>query len=120
MISAHFSRNEFCCHCGNCSQSKDPTVDIKLIHILENLRSHFGLPVIINSGVRCRKYNSSVGGAVFSKHLEGRASDVVIKGVDPSDVHAYLESTYPDSYGLGKYNTFTHIDSRGVKARWGG
>ncbi|EFN9136236.1 serine/threonine protein kinase, partial [Escherichia coli] len=27
---------------------------------------------------------------------------------------------YPNQYGLGKYKTFTHIDSRSKKSRWHG
>jgi uncharacterized protein YcbK (DUF882 family) len=117
-ISAHFNRSEFACQCGNCPQSKDPTVDVKLIGILEDLRKHFKAPITITSGNRCRNHNSSVGGSVFSQHLFGRAADVLLKGISPDEVHKYLFNRYPEQYGLGKYATFTHIDSRGLKARW--
>jgi uncharacterized protein YcbK (DUF882 family) len=59
-----------------------------------------------------------VRGSAFSKHLEGKAADVLLKGVTPDRVYKYLFERYPDSYGFGKYETFTHIDSRGLKARW--
>jgi uncharacterized protein YcbK (DUF882 family) len=118
MISQFFGRNEFCCHCGNCPQSTDPTVDIELIKILEDVRSHFHAPVTINSGMRCKSHNASCGGRPFSKHLEGKAADIVVKGVDPNIVFLYLTETHPDSFGIGKYNGFTHVDSRAVKARW--
>ena len=26
---------------------------------------------------------------------------------------------YPDKYGIGMYSSFTHIDTRRTKARWG-
>ena len=117
-ISQHFARSEFACQCGTCPQSKDPTVDVTLIQILEELRRHFDTPITVTSGVRCKSHNSASGGSVFSKHLEGKASDVLLKGVTPDRVYKYLFERYPDSYGFGKYETFTHIDSRSLKARW--
>jgi len=117
-ISQHFARSEFACQCGTCPQSEDPTVDVTLINILEELRRHFDTPITVTSGMRCKSHNSSVGGSAFSKHLEGKASDVLLKGVTPDKVYNYLFERYPDSYGFGKYETFTHIDSRRLKARW--
>jgi len=117
-ISQHFARSEFACQCDNCPQSEDPTVDVTLINILEELRRHFNTPITVTSGVRCKSHNASVGGSVFSKHLEGKAADVLLKGVTPDRVYAYLFERYPGSYGFGKYETFTHIDSRRLKARW--
>jgi len=117
-ISQHFARSEFACQCGNCPQSQDPTVDVTLINILEELRRHFNTPITVTSGTRCRQHNSNVGGRPFSKHVEGKAADVLLKGVTPKDVYDYLIERYPDSYGFGRYGTFTHIDSRRLKARW--
>ena len=116
-ISQHFARSEFACQCGNCPQAQDPTVDVTLIQILEELRRHFNTPITITSGVGCKSHNASVGGSVFSKHLEGKAADVLLNGVTPDRVYDYLVDRYP-GYGFGKYETFTHIDSRGLKARW--
>jgi uncharacterized protein YcbK (DUF882 family) len=120
MISQHFARSEFACKCGDCPQSKDPTVDVKLIGILEELRSHFGAPITVTSGVRCERHNRNVGGRPTSRHILGRAADVVVKGVAPDRVHRYLNERYVDRFGLGKYAKFTHIDSRTNKARWEG
>jgi uncharacterized protein YcbK (DUF882 family) len=118
-ISAHFDRQEFACQCGKCPQSKDPTVDVKLIGMLEELRSRFDAPITVTSGVRCKSHNEAIGGRAFSKHLEGKASDVIVKGVHSHTVYKYLTERYPDSFGFGKYNTFTHIDCRsGRAARW--
>jgi len=117
-ISQHFARSEFACQCGNCPQSQDPTVDVTLINILEELRRHFNTPITVTSGVRCKIHNSNIGGSPFSKHLEGKAADVLLKGITPENVYDYLIDRYPNSYGLGKYGTFTHIDSRSSKARW--
>lgn len=116
MISKYFKRREFACKCG-CGQD---TVDAELLKILEDVREHFGRPVIINSANRCPTHNKRVGGASKSVHLTGKAADIRVKDVAPDIVHAYLTSKYAGKYGIGKYNTFTHVDSRSTPARWVG
>lgn len=113
-LSPNFSREEFACKC-RCGFA---TVDVELINVLENIRSHFGNPIKINSGCRCAKRNKEEGGKSGSKHLRGIAADIVISGVEPRQVYDYLCCTYSDRYGIGCYNAFTHIDVRSRKARW--
>lgn len=114
-ISKHFDREEFDCNCGKCTPI---AVDKVLLEVLENVRETFGQPVTINSAYRCENHNCNVGGSVNSMHLTGKASDIVVSGIRPKDVQAFLLDQYPDTYGIGKYDTFTHIDVRDVKARW--
>ena len=114
-LSLNFSRYEFKCKCGKCAQD---TVDVELIKVLERVRSHFNARVTVNSGNRCEDYNRAVGGGEDSQHLKSRAADIVVKGVSPMDVYAYLVRIYPIKYGIGSYGTFTHIDTRALKARW--
>jgi uncharacterized protein YcbK (DUF882 family) len=113
-LSKHFSRPEFACKC-KCGFA---TVDVELIQVLERVREHFGNPVKINSSCRCVKHNKDVGGKPGSKHLRGIAADIVVLGVEPAQVYQFLDDHYPDRYGIGRYNTFTHIDVRTRKARW--
>lgn len=114
-LSEHFSRDEFSCKCG-CGFS---TVDVKLIEILESVRSQFKKPVKINSGCRCHDHNKKVGGTPKSKHMEGIAADIVVKGVSPIDVHKFLIDYVGGNYaGIGRYETFVHIDARENPARW--
>ena len=47
--------------------------------VLEPLREHFGVPIKINSGFRCRALNAAVGGAPNSYHIKGRAVDIPMK-----------------------------------------
>ena len=115
MISKHFTRWEFECKCG-CGYD---TVDTQLIATLEAVREHFGRPVVITSGCRCEAYNERVGGSKKSQHKLGRAADIVIKNVDPQDVYEWLD-IHNTNGGVGDYSTFTHLDSRGVRARWKG
>ncbi|MBC5790597.1 D-Ala-D-Ala carboxypeptidase family metallohydrolase [Providencia sp. JUb39] len=110
----YFKKQEFACRCG-CGQSD---VADELLTVLVDVREHFGKPVIINSANRCPTHNKNVGGAKNSMHLKGIAADIRVSGVSPVEVHKYLTEKYPHSYGIGKYNTFTHIDVRDYKARW--
>jgi uncharacterized protein YcbK (DUF882 family) len=120
--SKNFSDSEFKCKCSwraphlpRCEQVFVPDA---LIDILQDVRDHFGRPVTVHSGHRCGPYNVYVGGARFSQHVNGYASDITVEGHPPNEVQDYLLAKYPNSYGIGRYNTFTHIDVRSRKARW--
>lgn len=116
-ISENFSRSEFACKCG-CGFA---TVDVDLVATLEVVRKRFrGKPIQINSACRCEEHNEKIGGSYGSKHKQGIAADIVVKGVHPDDVYDFLDLFMPKSYGVGKYNSFTHIDVRTLKARWRG
>ncbi len=114
-ISKHFNREEISCNCG-CGQD---TIDYKLIMVLEDVREHFGKPIIVTSGNRCIPYNKTVGGVKTSQHTLGRACDIKVSGVAPCDVYDYINGRYPTELGLGNYPTFTHVDSRNLLSRWG-
>ena len=115
-LSKHFNRSEFECRCG-CGAD---TVDAELITVLEDIREHFNMPVHSSSGIRCKKYNATkkVGGGTNSQHLKGKAADITIDNISPLGVLNYLASKYPDKYGIGRYQSFTHIDVRADRARW--
>lgn len=106
-----FERWEFACKCG-CGFD---TVDAELVNVLLDLKKHFGgARVTVNSGCRCEKYNAMVGGARNSQHVLGRAADVVVDGVSTTEVYGYLTSKYIGKYGIGRYDSFVHIDTRSV------
>jgi uncharacterized protein YcbK (DUF882 family) len=114
-ISENFSRAEFKCKCG-CGFD---TVDIDLVRLLEAIRAHFDRRITINSGCRCAPYNSSsrVNGSTSSQHLYGRAADIVVDRVDPALVYELADQM--GIGGAGRYNSFTHVDTRtNGPARW--
>lgn len=45
-------------------------------NFLEPLRTALGKPLIVESGFRCTKLNTSVGGSTTSAHLIGYAADI--------------------------------------------
>ena len=115
-LSNNFSRHEFFCKC-KCGFS---TVDVELLKVLEIVRDHFKSSVTINSACRCKKHNKEVGGSQNSKHRLGIAADIAVKGIRAYDVYLFIDGFAPDKYGIGFYETFTHIDVRKTKARWRG
>lgn len=71
-LSAHFDSSEF-----RSSDGVDaPSLECRLIAILEVIRFHAGKPVRIVSGYRTLRVNDSVGGALNSRHLTAEAADI--------------------------------------------
>lgn len=54
-------------------------------HVLDPIRDHVRLPIIINSGFRCPSLNELVGGKESSQHLIGRAADFTVLGMTVRD-----------------------------------
>lgn len=113
-LSRHFTLVEFACSDGQDIVLVHPV----LVHGLEEIRRHFALPVEINSGFRTRSFNRLIGGAVDSRHCLGLAADIDIRGVPPQLVADYAEEL--GFGGVGRYNTFTHVDVSGRNRRWKG
>jgi len=108
VLNEYFKRSEFACRCG-CGFD---TVDAKLVNILTEVREHFNLPVIINSGCRCQHHNAAVGGKPHSYHLTGRAADIRVPGAQPDEVYNFLDKRYQGELGLLCYMSFVHVDTR--------
>lgn len=111
-LSEHFSKSEMACSCG-CGFDNPSYL---LVQLLESIRSYFNKPIKINSACRCEKHNKEVGGEPNSQHVKGNAADINVVGVPCSRVWAYLNEKHRG--GLGRYDTFTHVDVRGYSARW--
>ena len=115
-LSKDFRVREF-----RCKNGADPIfIDTALVELLQKIRDHFGAPITINSAYRTPEYNKKIGGSTYSQHQYGKAADIVVKGVKPSDVAAYAEQLMPSYGGVGRYATFVHVDVRDEKSRWNG
>jgi len=115
-LSKHFAREEFACKCG-CGFD---VVDAQLLEMLEEIREKFMKPITVNSAARCPEHNKAVGGSPTSQHLLGKAADIVVGDEQPGYIGSVVDALRKNSFGVGVYETFTHIDSRDVKARWRG
>jgi len=118
-ISKHFNLSEFQCH----DETQAVKVVPELVDKLEILRGmvseHLGkdTALLINSGYRTPAYNKKIGGAEKSQHMEGTAADIRL----PSEIDADLMASFAEKAGfdgIGKYDSFVHVDVRGYPARW--
>lgn len=115
-LSENFKAKEFASTDGS-----DPIfIAPELVEVLQKIRTHFNRAVTINSGYRTYSRNKDVGGAKYSQHQYGIAADIIVSGIAPKDVADYAETLMPNTGGIGRYSTFTHIDVRKEKARWNG
>ena len=51
--------------------------------VLEPMRAHLKLPVVITSGYRSPALNRAIGGSPTSHHMQGRAADLIVPGMTP-------------------------------------
>ena len=113
-LSPHFRLREFASKDG----SDKVLVDDDLVSLLEQIREAAGGAVTINSGYRSPAHNAAVGGVSSSQHLYGRAADIVVEGASPLLVGQIAEYYLGRKGGIGVYQTFTHVDTRGIRSRW--
>ena len=114
LLSKNFTVREFACQDG----SRVVLVHQKLVVYLQQVRDHFGKPLIITSGYRTVTHNSKVGGVADSQHIFGSAVDCYIPGIAVSDLYSYFCEIAGNSCGIGIYNNFVHFDVRPTKSRW--
>lgn len=114
-ISQHFGVWEFKCK----DNSRVIVLDKALVELLEIIRLHYNKPLHINSGYRTVQYNASLkNSSPKSQHILGKAADIWLNDVSPKQLYSWLDSSYPNSLGIGIYDTFVHVDVREGKSRW--
>lgn len=111
-IAPNFVAKEFWCRCAECRNGHArEELDGKLLYMLELLRVETGgRQIVISSGVRCSDRNRAVAGAPKSQHMRGKAADIVVKGMTPSQVASAARRV---GFSFVKtYRTHTHVDVR--------
>lgn len=91
------------------------------LRLVDDLRRVLGKPVRITSSYRSPGYNEAVGGAPMSQHKKFTAADIQCDGVPPHEVYKILRLWRDQGRftgGLGLYQTFVHVDTRGENADW--
>ena len=120
-LTDNFSLDEFECKCG-CVMPKfvKPNI-LELAENLQILRDEIGRLDLTNA-YRCKEHNADVGGSINSQHLLGKAADIKSKTLKPTEVAKHVDDAMKNETfklgGIGIYNTFTHVDIRGYRARW--
>ena len=115
-------KGKIVCRCGCNSGALTKGIISLLDNFKELLPRHYDL--IITSGYRCLKHNSSLPlASPKSQHLVGNAIDCYCPDLDVLGFFAvcrHLDGF--EKLGLGVYETekgyYLHIDKRGYKARW--
>lgn len=92
----HFTAGELACKCkmynGPYCDGFPHKIQPLLVEILERCREHFGTPIVIVSGLRCKQHNADSGGVSNSQHMFGEACDVYVSGADPENVLKWFQS----------------------------
>lgn len=122
----YFRRAEFRCQCGGkyCSGFSAEPVE-ETVRLADEIRRRAGVPLNVNSGVRCKQHNADVGGVWNSLHLTGQAIDLAPIGGNISVVRLQeiaeqvQAEKLPNRGGLGRYDWGVHIDN-GKYSRWNG
>lgn len=121
-LTKNFSLSEFRCHDGTeVPENLIPNVRSLAIN-LQVLRDFIKVPIYLVSAYRTEAHNNSVGGAKQSQHLVAKAGDLKAPGYTPKQLARVIEYLISEGKmkqgGIGIYETFTHYDVRGRKARW--
>lgn len=122
----YFRRAEFRCQCGGKFCNGFPTeMTEETVRLADEIRRRAGVPLRVNSGVRCKQHNADVGGVWNSLHLTGQAIDLApISGnISVARLQEIAEQVQaekiPGRGGLGRYDWGVHVDN-GKYSRWNG
>lgn len=120
-LTNNFSLSEFKCKCG-CKMPAFVKENVKeLAENLQVLRDVVGR-IDLTNAYRCKEHNADVGGSTNSQHIKGKAADIKSNTLSPSEIASITDDLMKSEKfklgGIGIYNTFTHVDIRGYKARW--
>ena len=122
----YFTREEFRCQCGGKYCNGFPAeMAEETVRLADEIRRRAGVPLKVNSGVRCKQHNAdpNVGGVWNSLHLTGQAIDLAPIGgnIPVSRLQEIAEQVQaermPNRGGLGRYDWGVHIDN-GKYSRW--
>lgn len=124
-IAKNFSRVEFACKGESCCGHSAP-ISLLLVTSLQRLRDMASeylardCPIRINSGFRCNVHNARVASEDTTKpHTLGIAADCACEFLTPYELATLaMQIEEFENGGIGIYQTFTHLDVRGYKARW--
>ena len=117
-VTEHFMYSDFICPC--CDTLKIVPGFYRHVSLLERLRREGGFPIAVNSAFRCRSHNTKVGGAPRSWHLVF-ATDIRPEDGDPEKLALLHKIALDLGFGgIGRYDTFIHLDLRPEPLQWRG
>ncbi|MFJ4353907.1 D-Ala-D-Ala carboxypeptidase family metallohydrolase [Pseudomonas sp. NPDC089428] len=116
-LTPHFTLNEMTASQIAAREGLDNTPPPEVIsnlrllcEVLEQVRTLFGRPIIINSGYRSAAVNARVGGAQKSQHISGLAADFTVVDVHNRDVVRRLsESAVAFDQLILEFDSWVHL-----------
>lgn len=130
ILPDEFDANVFRCHDGSPTPAalipRLAHVHAMLIELKHALEAKYSpdhpLEITIMSGYRSPAWNTKVGGEPHSMHMLGLAADIKVGGIAPDKVADMADELQTKGVitmgGVGRYQTFSHVDCRGYHARW--
>ena len=75
IYAKNFKPEEFRCECGGRYCCGYPSsMKVHELELIQSVRDHYGRPITVTCGLRCKPYNSRLSGSISnSKHLKGMA-----------------------------------------------
>ena len=113
----NFKPEEFKCECGGkyCTGYPSFMKQVELKH-LQKIRDHYGKPMEITCGLRCKPYNNKLRGSIKnSLHLTGYAADFHIAGVTETLAQRKAAIKYIKTLPNHHYTYGDGINSAGAK-----
>lgn len=119
----YFRRDEFRCQCkGKYCDGFPAEPAEETVRMADEIRRRAGVPLNVNSGLRCETWNAMQGGVTTSLHRTGRAVDLS-GNISQDKLKAIAEEVtaemIPGRGGIGLYKWGIHVDN-GQKSRWNG
>jgi uncharacterized protein YcbK (DUF882 family) len=87
-------------------------IDETALSKLCEFRLAIGEPILVSSGYRTPDENYRVGGASNSYHVLGKAFDIRCPNISLDAL--YYEAKQFGWHGIGRYDTFLHVDNRTI------
>lgn len=117
----NFRPEEFKCECGGKYCTGYPSYMKKVeLQNLQCIRNHYGKPMTVTCGLRCKTYNNKLRGSIEnSKHLTGYATDFYMKGVTDTLANRKAAIKYIKKLPNHNYTYGNGINSNGVRVSAG-
>ena len=114
-LSPNFKVSEFACQ----DKSDKVVVGDKLAELLQRVRDFYGAGISLLNAYHSENYQSANSCGAEEYHKKGIAADFKVTGYKPAEIVNFLEAIC-DTCGIGLYDSFVHLDTRGTKKLWKG
>jgi len=87
------------------------------VNVLQPLRELVTVPIIISSGFRSFDVNAVAGGRFNSQHLEGKAADFTVPGMNLKEVFELMPKHFSFDQLIYEFGKWIHVSWNGEKNR---